>query len=54
MDRYEVEYEDVISSIIFWKGALEHAQNQVSADFARKQIAHLEAKADRLAEEIEA
>jgi len=52
MDRYEAEYDEVISSLIFWKGALEHAQNQGSADFARQQITRLENKADRLAEEI--
>ena len=52
MDRYEAEYEEdeeVASAIIFWKAVMERCPSAI----AREQLASLEAKADRLAQDLE-
>ena len=49
MDRYEAEYEEIASAIIFWKSVLERQPDSI---IVREQLASLEARADRLAEEI--
>ena len=43
------EYEEIATAIIFWRGALAHQWTQDTQEFARAQIARLEARADELA-----
>lgn len=43
------EFEEIATAIIFWKSALAHQYTQDTREFARVQIARLEARADELA-----
>ena len=43
------EFEEIATAIIFWKGALAHQWTEDTQEFARAQIARLEARADELA-----
>ena len=49
MPHDEAEYEEVVNSIIFWKAVMECRPS----DIAREQLERLEAKADRLAQDLE-
>lgn len=43
------EWDEIAGAIIFWRGALAHQYTQDTQEFARVQIARLEARADELA-----
>lgn len=49
----EEEFEEIATAIIFWRGALTHQYTPDTQDFARAQIARLEARADELTQEDE-
>lgn len=49
--RLDEEFEEIATAIIFWRGALAHQYTPDTQDFARAQIARLEARADELANE---